>query len=281
MTPEKIASLHTFLQYFIQTFPVESAIKRDPIQFPRQYSHPEDQEVSALIASCLAYGQVTQFIPKIGRLLSSMGESPAQFLRNTSSQKLQKICNGFDYRFTKEQDIYELLSVLQKILKTWNSLESLFRKGYHSHHESYFDALSYFVETLKKESVSQSHGFSHLIPHPQKKSPVKRLCLFLRWMIRPKDAVDLGTWSGLPANKLMIPLDTHISRIAYQLGLVEEGPQNLRRAREITLSLKQLDQMDPLKYDFYLAHLGISGKCPKRQKKELCQECALQKVCLR
>ncbi|MEK7484190.1 MAG: TIGR02757 family protein [Planctomycetota bacterium] len=267
MAPILSPHLGFFLQQFIQTFPVESALIRDPVQFPRSYSDPRDQEVSGLIASCLAYGQVTQFIPKLQQLLNPMGGSPHQFLKKSAPKQLQKICKGFHYRFTKEQDIYELLRSIQETLNQWDSLEKLFRSGYQNTHESYEEALSHFVGTLRQDRSNPSHGFAHLLPLPQKKSPVKRLCLFLRWMIRKKDQVDLGTWGGFPTHKLIIPLDTHISRIAYQLGLVEEGNATLRRAREITVSLKQFDAEDPLKYDFPPAHLGISGQSPKRQKK--------------
>jgi uncharacterized protein (TIGR02757 family) len=94
--------------------------------------------------------------------------------------------------------------------------------------------------------------------------------LFLRWMIRDKD-IDFGIWKGIPKNKLIIPLDTHIARISRCLGLTKRASQDWKMAEEITGALKTLDPEDPLKYDFALCHQGISGVCSARH----CDDCGL------
>jgi hypothetical protein len=40
---------------------------------------------------------------------------------------------------------------------------------------------------------------AHLLPDPRGGSASKRLVLFLRWMVRPADGVDLGLWPVEPA----------------------------------------------------------------------------------
>ena len=52
-----------------------------------------------------------------------------------------------------------------------------------------------------------------------------------------------------------------------------------RTAAEITAALSRLDPRDPLRYDFALAHMGISGLCPTRRVEEVCVECPIRSVC--
>jgi hypothetical protein len=52
-------------------------------------------------------------------------------------------------------------------------------------------------------------------------------------------------------------------------------------AVEVTGSLRSLDPDDPVKYDFALAHLGISGECPARPSAERCKGCDLERLCIK
>lgn len=274
--------LKKYLDPLCQQFPVAESIQKDPVQFPRRYFRSEDQEVVAFFASALAYGSVSQFIPKIEQILSQMGPKPADFLKTAPPKKLEQLCHSFDYRFTKAKDLTAFFKSTSLVLQHYGTLEALFQEGYSTKHSSYYEAMSHFIEQWRKTTSNSTRGFAHLVPDPTKKSSMKRFCLFLRWMIRKADAIDLGTWSQFPTDKLTIPLDTHISRIAYQLGLsTEEGGSTWKRAQEISQNLKKVDSLDPLKYDFYLAHLGIQGWCPKRQEEHLCRSCLLRAVCVR
>ena len=95
-----------------------------------------------------------------------------------------------------------------------------------------------------------------LIPDPCRKSACKRLNLFLRWMVR-SDRVDPGGWKGIPASKLVIPLDIHMYRFASLLGLTERKQANLATALEVTTEFAKISPDDPVKYDFALTRLGI------------------------
>ena len=81
--------------------------------------------------------------------------------------------------------------------------------------------------------------------------------MLLRWMVRNENP-DVGLWQ-LPESKLIIPLDTHIHRIAKHLRLTHRKDASWRTAVEITANLRRVDSDDPIQYDFVLAHLGISG----------------------
>jgi uncharacterized protein (TIGR02757 family) len=116
------------------------------------------------------------------------------------------------------------------------------------------------------------------LPDPTKGSAVKRLMLFLRWMIRPADGVDLGLWD-VPTSRLVIPLDTHIHKLSRNIGLTSRTAADYRAAEEISAALSRLDPVDPIKYDFSLCHLGMLQSCPSRKDAARCEGCGVKPVC--
>jgi uncharacterized protein (TIGR02757 family) len=84
--------------------------------------------------------------------------------------------------------------------------------------------------------------------------------MFLRWMIR-KDAagVDFGIWKNIRQDQLVCPLDVHVQRIAFQLGLIQEQKADWKTAVELTNNLRCLDPSDPVKYDLALFSLGVGN----------------------
>lgn len=65
----------------------------------------------------------------------------------------------------------------------------------------------------------------------------KKLNMFLRWMIRKESEVDFGIWGSFDCRDLLIPLDTHVCRVAYLLGLTDTETFSLKNARNITAAL--------------------------------------------
>jgi endonuclease III len=98
-------------------------------------------------------------------------------------------------------------------------------------------------------------------------------------MVRGPDAVDLGLWSGVPRSALVIPLDTHVQRIARNLGLTRREDATWRTAAEITGNLRAIDPEDPVRFDFALCHLGMSGACPARRDPARCAVCDVAERC--
>ncbi|MBZ0122053.1 MAG: DUF2400 domain-containing protein, partial [Sandaracinaceae bacterium] len=139
------------------------------------------------------------------------------------------------------------------------------------------EGLARFAGALRGPGAPR--GLMHLMPDPRAGSACKRLLLYLRWMIRPDDGVDLGLWPELTPSILLIPVDTHVHRIAKNLGLTERNDASWRTAEEITASLRRLDPLDPVKYDFALCHLGISRQCPSRRDPDKCDACVLRPSC--
>lgn len=249
-------------------------IAHDPIGLPHKFSNAEDIEAAGFIASSFAYGRIDLFKSVIGRLLNIMGKNPYDFLINFKLSRHRKLFSGISYRFSSNDDITAFLSVLHNALAEYGTLEGLFKLNYSNNDQNVEKALTEFVNVFFKINSrtvrTESAGFRHFFPSPKKGSACKRINLFLRWMIRDKD-IDLGIWKGIPKNKLIIPLDTHIARISKCLELTKRKSADWLMAAEITESLKGFDPEDPLKYDFALCHQGITKLCSQNK----CGDCRL------
>jgi uncharacterized protein (TIGR02757 family) len=102
--------------------------------------------------------------------------------------------------------------------------------------------------------------------------------LYLRWMVR-RTSPDLGLWTFVDPAKLVMPVDTHIHRIATFLGLNDRKSADWKAARAITDRLAAFDASDPVRYDFALCRLGILDLCSRKRRKENCDICLLRDVC--
>lgn len=256
-------------------FEFEDRIAYDPIEFPHKFSYDADKEIAGFIAASFAYGRIDLFKPIIKKILTVMGNSPYDFLLNFNMSKHKNLFVDIKYRFSNNNDILSFIFILHKIILSFQRLENLFKKNYSIHDPNIENALKGFIkafEILNSEIIHQySDGFSFFFPNPERGSSCKRLNLFLRWMIRDRD-IDLGVWKGIPKNKLVIPLDTHIARISRCLGFTKRKSTDWKMAVEITESLKIFDPEDPLKYDFALCHQGVTKLCSEMR----CRECRLR-----
>ena len=93
---------------------------------------------------------------------------------------------------------------------------------------------------------------------PENNSALKRLNMFLRWMVRD-GVVDFGIWKSIKKSQLLIPLDTHVARLSREFGLLKRSSNDFKAVLELTSKLKEFDENDPVKYDFALFGLGIES----------------------
>ena len=206
-----------------------------------------------LIASSLAYGRVAQILKSVSSLLNKMGPSPHDFLQSTTLKSLGPLFGEFKHRFTTGDELLALLAGIKQVNKEYGSLYNCFISGFNNHDETTLPALSFMVKNLTANLVQTSNS---LLPLPEKGSACKRLNLFLRWMIR-KDRVDPGGWRRVSSSKLIVPLDTHMHRIALQIGLTDRRNGGMKTAIEITRAFREISPEDPVRYDFALTRLGI------------------------
>ena len=222
----------------------------DPLEFLYGFHDPLDVEVVGFIASSLAYGNVKQILRSVSLVLAKMGSSPSAFLHNLPFSRIAGTFSDFKHRFTTGQDLARMLWGMRLVIEKHGSLQKCFMSRLRRDDHTVIPALSAFVENVFPD------GCDFLIPAPAKGSACKRLNLFLRWMVR-HDEVDPGGGDGVPPSKLLVPLDTHMHRIAVTLGLTKRKQADLRTAVEITEAFKKLSPSDPVRYDFVLTRFGI------------------------
>ena len=227
-------------------------IKDDPVQFIHRYNDKKDIELAGFIASLLAYGSRKQFIQKLDKLLIDIAQDePLNFIQNFEPE----IIGDFNYRFGKPVDFVSIFKILKELYNTSNGLEELFEYGYEQN-RLFEVAVDYFYARADK-NVGQ--GFYHMIPNPHNGGAMKRMCMYLRWMVR-KSSVDKGIWTFMPASELFIPLDVHVGRISRQMGLLRRKANDFRAVVELTNKLKEFDPEDPVKYDFAMFGYGVNEK---------------------
>ena len=253
----------------------------DPLGLVRPYADPRDREVAGLVASGLAFGLVTTILRSTRAVLGALGARPAKnLLRASRAETLDR----FRHRWIRGEDVTLLLLTIREMLRTSKSVEAFFLEGYAPEHEHVGPALDSFSRRAKRIGATlgrPGRGFACFFPEPSGGSAVKRLNLFLRWMVRPDDGIDLGVWTSIPASALIIPVDTHVAQIGRSIGLTDRRTAGFATALDMTRSLRRLDPDDPVRYDFAIAQLGISKNCLHRQDPERCPRCPLEPVCRR
>lgn len=273
------------LQAFIAHAPQRQRVAADPVQFPHRYINPRDVEVSGLLAASLAYGRVELFAPKVNALLQQMGPSPSEYVKSLTLPRARRLLSNFVYRFNVGADLGVLLLGMGRVLQKHGSLERQFAlclqesRGLHGALSGFTAALRDVPMAPLTRALGDVRGLDHLLPSPLGPGAAKRLNLFLRWMVRGPDEVDFGIWRQISPSALVIPLDTHIGRIAKRLGLTQRNDLSWRTAEEVTAALRQVDAEDPVRFDFALCHHGMAGICPPTPYTPHCVPCLLRPAC--
>lgn len=251
MQEKNLEKLSKALDELYEKYNRRDYVSPDPLQFLYHYSDPENIELAGLISSSFAFGNVKNIINFLEKIFFVI-TPPKEFFFNVKENEIPKIFKNFKYRFADENEISSFFIAIKRFLSHYSTLYNFFCNEYIKK-KSLFAVAMVFIKKIYELSFNQ---IKILLPDPSKKSAFKRFFLFLRWMIR-KDSVDLGIWERLLPEDLIIPLDTHMYKIAKQLNFTQRKVQDLKTAVEITEKFKILSPEDPLKYDFVLTRFGI------------------------
>jgi len=252
---------------------------RDPIIFPRRYESPRDREVVGFIASSFAFGNARAFERTLEKVFSPMGPSPYEYLLRFSPARDRRFFISLGHRWVRGKDIIAFLSLMKAALRKHGSLRSLFIKGFRASDKNIAQGIIHFSKEFHALMTGKGDykACRFFFPSPEDGSACKRMNLFLRWMVRGGDGIDMGLWPEVPRSHLIVPLDTHIYRLSSYLGWTQRKSKDWKTAEEITEALKKLSPNDPLKYDFALCHYGMeycSGEDPVK-----CPSCPLARRC--
>jgi uncharacterized protein (TIGR02757 family) len=265
----------------------QAHLANDPLSFCRRYPAPEDREIAGLIASSFAYGNVKIIFRTLESIFVRMGPSPRRFVERFEPEQGRVLFTGFKHRFNDARDLCALLLAARTMLDEADSIGEFFLGCDDRNAKDITPSLVEYSAAVLAMDFSPVFGstaipadsyFPFFFPSPASGSACKRLCMFLRWMVRPDDGIDLGLWREVPPARLVVPVDAHIRRIGRFLGLTRRNQADWRMAREITAALKKLDPADPVKYDFSLCHLGISEGCDGKDRLR-CTACPIIELC--
>ncbi|HEV3484676.1 MAG TPA: TIGR02757 family protein [Vicinamibacterales bacterium] len=256
----------------------------DPVHLVRPFADAADREIAGFCAASLAFGRVASVLNSIRTLFAAMGGRPAEFVRHFEPGDASPALHAMVHRWIRGRDVIALLWVLRQMLDRAGSLERFFAEGYADDDPDVSRALDSFSQRALALDLRRAYGrvprragVCYFFPRPSAGSACKRLNLFLRWMIR-RDEVDLGVWNSIPASKLVVPLDTHVIRLGRCLRLTKYASPGWKMAADITASLRRLDPVDPVRFDFSLCHVGMMNACGYGRKQGDTQ-CPLRGLC--
>jgi len=236
------------LDLLAKQYETEDFIKDDPIQIPHRFKNEEDITISAFVTSCFAYGNRKVFIRKLNELFNMIDNQPYNYVLNFEPNRLK----DFSYRFSKDCDVIAFFAKIHELYKN-SSLKELFKNNYNGNIQNMLQAVCDYFYC----NTDLTQGYCHLIPNPKKGCAMKRMNMFLRWLVR-KPPVDFGLWEFIPQSELVIPFDTHVARMSRNLGLLNRNSNDFKAVKELTSCLKNFDCNDPIKYDFALFGYGVT-----------------------
>lgn len=258
-------------------------LARDPVRAVHRYTDPLDQELVGLLAACLAFGNAGVIVRKLDEALARLGGPPALAAESPAAALAERL-GGWRHRVYGGDEVARLLAGARRVQAESGTLGDRFACELDASGGRLRPALAAWTRAVQRagglDDPQLGRGARHLLPDPEGPSASKRLLLFLRWMVRPADGVDLGVWAGrVPARLLLVPLDVHVHRLALNLGLTERRAATWLAAEEVTARLGRLDPADPVRYDFALCHMGMAGDCPSDADVVRCEGCGVRTLC--
>jgi uncharacterized protein (TIGR02757 family) len=251
-------ALRELLDERLVLYKTSAFIADDPVSVPHRFSKPQDIEIAGFFAATLAWGNRTTIINNCSRLLAWMDNAPHEFIVQHKPEDLKPML-GFVHRTFNATDLLYFIQVLQEIYRNCQSLEDAFvpqeRLGDTTIESALIRFHNYFFSGEHPERTRKH------VSTPARGSACKRLCMFLRWMVRRDEAgIDFGIWQKIKPAQLVCPLDVHVARVAFRLGLISRSNADWRSATELTTVLKRWKPEDPAVYDYALFGMGMAEK---------------------
>ena len=263
------------LKSLAQKYETKEFLIGDPSWFMHQVEGDTNKELLAFIASCLSYGSRKQFLPKIEQILTwSHGNITEWLINKEYTIHIPNDSRCF-YRLYSNTMMRDMLDALCIMIKEYGSIKLFLTHSTISHNQENSGNIHADEPCATNLTALNAinaitiwfneHGSKGIIPLPYGNSSCKRLCMFLRWMVRDNSPVDIGGWSDIiDKRSLIIPMDTHVIQEANRLGLLESKTASMSSAIKLTNKLKDVFPDDPLKGDFALFGLGV-GSIPSRK----------------
>lgn len=248
------SSLKAYLDEQAERFNQPWFVEQDPVSIPHRYVRKEDIEIAGFLTATISWGNRRSILDDADRMMNLLGNSPYDFVRSAGNRHLQRI-SGCVHRTFQSEDLRYFLRALRRLYEEEGGMEEVFFR--------------YAVPGDLQPAISRFRALFFSMPHPERTtkhisdpergSAAKRINMMLRWFVRQDNGgVDLGIWKTLDPAWLSCPLDVHSGKIARELGLLHRKQNDARAVQELDKSLRSLDPLDPVRYDFALFGIGVS-----------------------
>jgi uncharacterized protein (TIGR02757 family) len=245
--------LKSFLDEKVALYNTTDFIESDPVQIPHLFTQKEDIEIAGFLSATISWGNRKMIIKNAHKMIDLMGNAPYDFIMSHQETDLERL-DTFVHRTFNGQDFMGFIKGLQHIYKNHGGLETVFSQNIKG------DNLQNSIHQFKQHFFEIPHlnRTQKHISDPLKGSAAKRIHMYLRWMCRQDNkGVDLGIWKSISPALLSCPLDVHSGNVARKLGLLNRKQNDGKALNELDLKLRELDPLDPVKYDFALFGLGV------------------------
>lgn len=253
---DKRADLKALLDTRAAFYETPAFILPDPISIPHRFTKKQDIEIAGLFAATLAWGHRSMIIRNATRIMAWMDDAPHDFILRHHETDLKRFL-PFAHRTFNATDLLYFIHFLRHHYTRHASLEDAFfskKEETQSVGHALMRFHDYFFSLPDAPARTRKH-----VATPARGSACKRLCMYLRWMVRP-GPVDFDLWKSTSPADLVCPLDTHVARVAFRLGLLTREKSDWKAATELTAALRHLDAHDPVRYDFALFSLGADER---------------------
>lgn len=228
------------LEQWAKEYNAPNFIPTDPVSFPHRFKEKKDIEISAFLTAWIAYGNRKQILKKAEEIHTAMANHPSEFIIQKRYQQYRGNQEAF-YRFFKYNDLFVICDRLNQIYTQYEDLEKA--------------VISQNTDPIS--AIQKLFNGINGIPYTQQ-SASKRIAMFLRWMVRNDKIVDFGIWKSIKPSELLIPLDTHVFKMAKRLGMTKRSTADRKAAEEITEALRNIWPEDPCLGDFALFGYGVN-----------------------
>ncbi len=241
--------LQDYLNKLVGKYETSDFIQLDPISIPYGFDSPADQEIIGFYAALLAWGQRKTVLNKMAELSERMEYRPRDFVYNFNRDRDFYKLAGFKHRTFQTSDAVWFTNNLSLLLKRFGSLEQAFASFLTPEHKHVGPGIQGVSDLLFSIDEQTPPRLRKHLARPDAGSACKRICMYLRWVVR-KGPVDLGIWKSIKPQQLVLPLDVHSGRQARALGMLERKQNDWRAAVELTENCRSLNPKDPARFDF-------------------------------
>lgn len=263
-TSDGLRALKPYLDEINDAVEQQEYIVSDPVQFMHAFSDKRDIEIAGFLAATMAWGRRDIVNQKVEELLKRIDFEPYQFVSSYDGSEFSRF-HGFRHRTFKPIDMHGLILALGEVYRRYEDFEAFWRVCRDEARVTSRPVFSIFHERFFGLNSDLAVRTRKHVSDPEKGSPAKRLCMFLRWACRNTSPVDPGIWSLFKPSELWIPLDVHVSRQSRILGLLTRKSNDWKAVQELTKILRKLDPEDPSRYDYALFGLGaLDYELPRR-----------------